>query len=184
MVGSERTQVMEYIQRTVERGAKAGVKTMVIGSGGFRRAPEGVEPKSALETFIRLAEFAQHVGNDLGITIAPESLNHLETNVGTDLAELAHVLKSVSVAYCLDTYHVLVEHDGKSVDWTEQIPFLPAHVHLGNRPRNLPAPDDSSLMCAAARLKELGYSGLVSYEGSIKPDEFTSTLSAMRAIFG
>lgn len=183
MLGLARTPVTDYIQRTVERAAQAGVRTMVIGSGGFRRAPEGVDPASALETFLRLAEFAQHVGRPLGVTVAPESLNHLETNVGNDLAELAIALRSVGVAYCLDTYHVLVEHEGREVDWTEQIPFAPAHVHLGNRPRNVPSADDPHLRAAAARLHELGYQGLVSYEGSIKLEEFDETLSAMRHLF-
>ncbi len=181
--GSNRTPVADYIRRSVERAANAGIKVMVIGSGGVRKV-EGDTPAAAgLEAFLRAAELAQMIASNYGIQIAPESLNALETNVGIDLPDFIQDLATVGVGYTLDTYHVLVQEDGKAVDWAIQIPFAPIHVHLGGRRRDVPTADDPHLIAAAARLRDLGYNDRVSYEGSAKPDEYGTVLAAMRSLF-
>lgn len=184
LFGDSRTPVFDYIRRTVERAAEAGVKVMVIGSGGARKAPEGLDAATALEGFIRVAEIAQSVASRFGITIAPESLNRSETNVGNDLPSLAVALRSVGAGYTTDTYHVLYEQGKGEIDWATQIPFAPDHVHIGNRARVVFGPDEPELVGAADRLRSLGYDGRMSYEGAIEPSQFPGQLAAMKSIFG
>lgn len=184
LFGAARTPVFDYVKRTVERAANAGVKVMVIGSGGVRRAPDGLDAATALEGFIRVAEMAQSVASRCGIVIAPESLNRSETNVGNDLPSLAVALRSVGVGYTPDTYHVLYEEGQGEIDWAAQIPFMPDHVHIGNRARVVFGPDEPELIGAATRLRDLGYDGRISYEGAIEPSQYSGQLAAMKAIFG
>jgi hypothetical protein len=135
---------------------------MVVGSGNSRRAPDGYDPLLAEQDFIEVVADCQVIADRYGITLAPESLNHLETNVGYELGRLAKGLAARGVAYTVDSYHILVE--GGQSDLVTQIPFAPAHVHLGNLPRTPPTPDDEDMIAIFRRLREVGYSGRFSLE--------------------
>ncbi|MES1228027.1 MAG: TIM barrel protein [Armatimonadota bacterium] len=173
--------VTDIVSRTVNRAAEAGVQVMAIGSGAQRRAPEGVDAKTGLDTFLKVAETAQRYASRHDIVIAPESLNRLETNVGNDLPELAHALREIGIGFTLDTYHVVYEAEGKPVDWEQQVPFCPSHVHFGYR--SLQALDGKESQRVADRLKALGYDKRVSYEGPGEDRGLPAILAVMKATF-
>ena len=181
--GPNRTPIGDYIRRTVERAALAGVKVLVIGSGGVRKTERETPPSAGLEAFLRAAEMTQLIANQFGIQVAPESLNYKETNVGLDLPEFIKDLASVGVGYTLDTYHVLVQEEGNEIDWRVQVPTLPVHVHLGGLKRDVPKPDDPALIASAARLYELGYDSRISYEGSATPADYPTVLATMKSLY-
>lgn len=149
----------------VEAAAGRGVRIMVLGSGGVRRAPEGMMDAEA--RFVRLAAELDRFAQTLGLRVAPESLNATETNVGNSLPDLARALAEEGAPYTADAYHALVETGTENADldfWREQMPFGPLHVHFAARDRSVPQPDDAALRAFFARLRELGYEGRASLE--------------------
>lgn len=151
----------------IDAAAARGVKLMALGSGGVRRAPEGVRIEDAEEIFYDLVAALDQYAQTLGLRVAPESLDPSETTVGTSLPALARALHARGCSYTADTYHALRQTDTREADldfWRWQIPYKPAHVHLGPFDRSVPKADDVSLRAFAARLSELGYDGRASLE--------------------
>ena len=77
--------------------------------------------------------------------------------------------------------------DGPSAaHWAEQIPFAPAHIHIGDLPRNYPKAADPMMQGFARRIKELGYDGRISLECSLGElsTGLPSALKELRTLFG
>lgn len=177
-----------YARRVAERAAILGIRVLVLGSGGVRRAPAGTEPAAAEAEFVEIAATLHAIAQQYGVVVAPESLNRTETDVGNSLPGLATALASKGAPYTADSYHVLKEWDlgGRQGDptglefWRENIPHAPAHCHLGNLSRNLPAPDDAAIIAFFRRLLELGYARRVSLEASIGDTPLPDVVRRMR----
>jgi sugar phosphate isomerase/epimerase len=187
LFGPDAETYQQYAPNAIARVADLGASIMVVGSGGSRRSPEGVAEDIAEARFIEVAATLQEIASPLGITIAPESLNRSETNVGNDLGELAHRLRASGVGYTADLYHILYEAnaDNRDPDWAAQVPFAPNHVHLADLPRFAPDADNPAVMAFARRLRELNYTGRISLECQ-RPDpekDLAKGLATMRALF-
>jgi sugar phosphate isomerase/epimerase len=191
LFGPDRTSFLDYAQSVVEGASRVGVRTMVIGSGGARKAPEGTEPDEAEAGFIRVAAEITDLAEPYGIIVAPESLNRTETNVGNRLGKLATNLRTAGVAFTADSYHVITEwilsgneQPPPIEHWRDEVPYLPAHVHLGGRDRVDPLPNDPDIAGFVMRLFELGYDGRVSLECSRRPNQpLSKSLSDVKALF-
>ncbi len=194
LFGPEATPYFDIARNTVDRGAAIGVQTMVIGSGGSRKSPDGVEIEESEKQFLLIAGMIAKHAKTKGITIAPESLNRSETNIGNDLGCLAIGMKSAGVGYTADSYHILYEWRANfpneacpsSELWEHQIPFVPDHVHIADLPRFAPKVGEPMIAGFAARLKSLGYDGRVSLEyrrGENFEMEIKGALKALRTIF-
>lgn len=198
LFGEHRTPYADYAKRTIDRAAEIGVKVMVIGSGGSRRAPEGYDPLQAEEEFVDIVAEIQAMAVPCGIVVAPEPLTREETNVGNDLARFSDALGAKGLAYTADSFHVLKEwaldlglepapFEGPSESyWASQLPFAPAHIHIGDLPRNAPKADDPMMVGFAKRIKALGYNARISLECTVGDIEtnLKNALSELRALFG
>lgn len=188
--GEAERQALEYAERVIAAAADVGVQVMVIGSAGARQAPDAVTEHEA--EFVRVAAEIELIAKPYGIVIAPESLSRQECNVGTNLGTFATALIEGGLAYTADSYHVLTEwrldgHDEAPPQafWDEQLPFLPAHVHLGSRPRLDPRPDDPDLAGFVARLRHLEYDQRVSLECGRRDGQLLAgALQDVRNLFG
>jgi hypothetical protein len=69
--------------------------------------------------------------------------------------------------------------------WADQIPFAPAHVHLGDLPRMAPRSDDPMMQGFARRIKALGYDARMSLECNIGEMEtgLPKALAELRKLF-
>jgi len=159
-----------YCQRLFPRANTLGIRTMVVGSGGARKAKDGQNPAEVEAEFVRIVSEMQNIAADSDITLAPESLNRKETNVGTSLGQLATALGQNNCQYTADSYHVLqeAEADNELDDlpglMEREMPSTPTHVHLGDLPRSPPVADDPHIQAFVSRLQSLNYTGLVSLE--------------------
>ncbi len=191
LFGSEKTPYLDYAREVIQGAHRVGVSVMVVGSGGSRRAPEGLVASEGTAQFARVAAELAEIAEPFGIQIAPESLNRSETNVGNDLSLLALSLRDLGVGYTADSYHVISEwvFDGNEPaapleHWRDQVPFLPTHVHFGDRARVDPAPGDPDVERFVARLKELGYDGRVSLECRRRDNQdLCAALQDLRTLF-
>ncbi len=195
LFGREATPYLDIAKATVDRAASIGVETMVIGSGSSRKAPDGEDMEVAEREFLLIAAAIADHARPYGITIAPESLNRSETNIGNDLGCLARGLQFAGVGYTADSYHVLYEWNAEDPKesspskehWEDQIPFAPTHVHIADLPRYAPKPSDPMMQGFAHRLLELGYDGRVSLEyrrGADFEAELQRALLDLRVLFG
>jgi sugar phosphate isomerase/epimerase len=188
---SGRPHALKYAKDVVKRARDVGVQTMVIGSGGARKAPDRMRPSAAETEFVLIAAEISESAEKVGIIIAPESLNRSETNVGNDLRSFSTALREHGVAYTADSYHVISEFVAEGGEgpielehWEFDIPYLPAHVHLGGRDRVDPLASDPDLAGFVRRLLDLGYDGRVSLESSRRAGwNLAESLRQMRSLF-
>lgn len=161
---------LAHAETVLLQAGSLGVAVCVIGSGAARRAPAEVMREWAEGRFVELVGQMNAVAEAAGVKLAPESLCRDETDVGNDLAALALGLREVGVSYTADSFHILKEWDAErrvvplATTWVEQVPFAPAHVHLGPLLRDPPNADDPMLPGFFRRLKELGYDERISLE--------------------
>jgi sugar phosphate isomerase/epimerase len=180
LFGPEATPWRPYALEVTRAAADIGVEVMVFGSGNARR--DGQEGFGAF--LIELGEIAAASG----VSIAPESLNRKETNAGNDLAEVAAAAKAAGMGFTADSYHVITEWAFSSADpvsaaaWQAQIPWVPTHVHVGDRARLDPSAGDEDLAGFARRLRELRYDGRVSLECGRRGD-LVEALASLRSLF-
>ncbi|MCX7799078.1 MAG: sugar phosphate isomerase/epimerase [Fimbriimonadales bacterium] len=180
-------------ERTIRAAAGAGVRVMVLGSGGARRAPEAWTAEQAERQFLLVAEELQRMAEPFGIRIAPEPLNADECDVWNDQGALARALAERGVGYCLDSYHLLhwwrrsePEAERPSRRFLEeQIPHAPVHAHWANFPfRSWPKHGDPAAQAVAERLRTVGYDGRVSLECRLEwPSDAEPALLALRGLF-
>ncbi len=194
LFGREATPYLGVARKTVDRAAAIGVRTMVVGSGASRNAPPGLDMEVTEREFLLIAAAIGDHARQHGITIAPESLNRSETNIGNDLGCLARGLQYAGVGYTADSYHVLYEwheeHPNEACPsrshWEEQIPFAPSHVHIADLPRYAPKPDDPMVQGFAQRLLDLEYDGRISLEyrrGEDFEGELKQAITDLRSLF-
>ncbi len=193
LFGEERTPYLEYARGALAKAGELGVKIAVVGSGAVRRAPDEEDIEEYEDAFADIASELADIADEFGITVAPESLNRSETNIGNDLASLANRLLKRGVSYTADSYHVLYEWNAKHPDqpappeslFDTQLPFAPVHVHVATLPRVAPVPGDPKLVGFVRRLQSLGYDGRVSLEcqrGS-SVEELSAALKNLQALF-
>ena len=155
------TPYRDIARRRIAAASSIGVKVMVVGSGGARRVPDGEDGDAR---FADIVAELQLIADEYDIRLAPESLNHTETNVGVKLAVLAQLLLDRGLHFTADSYHILKEDE----DFTQAIPVAPAHVHIANGPRLAPSPSDVELTPFVDRLRAVKYDGSISIEGTIE----------------
>ncbi len=181
LFGPDATPWRPYVLATLPRAQAAGVKQMVVGSGRARTA----HTPSDEAAFLEICDEINALAAEFGIVTGPEPLNGKECNLGNDQGAMARGLASRS--YVSDAYHVLVqaELDGTVLDWEAALPYAPTHVHVANLARTVPTADDAALLGFAARLREVGFTGRVSFEGNVgrSLEELTALRNVLASLF-
>ena len=170
IVGDQANQdgAAAYAGTAFRRAKAAGITTIVFGSGGARRIPDGFDPARAREQFIAFGRRIAPVAAEAGVTISLESLNRKETNFINSLAEAVAIVDAVAhPAFRLqaDVYHMLQEDEPPRaiLDAGPRI----VHVHVAQKgTRMAPLPGGSDFRPYFAALKKIGYRGRVSIESS------------------
>lgn len=146
----------EAMDGTLETLAEVGVATVVVGSGGQRRGSG--------ERFVEFAARLAFAATKFGLTVAPENLRPEESDVGTDVRAFADALAARRVGFTVDSYHVRQATPVRA--WDDALTRRPAHVHVARGSDRATPDDDADTRAFFARLRDLGYDGRVSYEGS------------------
>lgn len=92
----EEAKVLGYADTVFSRAKKAGVRFIVLGSGGARRIPDGYDVQKAQADFAVLCRKLAVVAGKYGIMIALESLEATETNFIITLKSAAEVVRAVN----------------------------------------------------------------------------------------
>ena len=164
-----------YLERAFSRAHALGVETVVFGSGGARRVPEGFSHVTAWRQIADFLRLVGEYGEKYQINTAIEPLRRKECNIINLVSEgtlLSALVNHPRVGVLGDTFHMLcgsepwaaLEYAGEKL----------LHVHISHplpdlSGRDFPAPGDG---CDYAEifqaLKRMGYQGDVSLEAGYK----------------
>jgi D-psicose/D-tagatose/L-ribulose 3-epimerase len=176
-----REQQMAYVSKAFDRLSRIGVETLVFGSGGARRVPDGFGKR---EAFDQLVDFGRRIAPEArsrGITIAVEPLRRAETNIINSAAEGLELVEAVhdpAFQLMIDFYHLASEGEDPAI--VERAREHIRHLHMANpNGRVFPlAWDEFEYSSFFAKLRGIGYARRISIEASSKD----LTTEAPRAI--
>lgn len=169
----DRAANREYSERVIRRAAECGLETMVFGSGGARRCPDGFSMETAALQVQTFLEDMIPALEKYGMTIAIEPLNTAECNILLSVAAGAVLTARIGhprIRLLADSYHFLkTDLSLDSLTWS--MPLV-RHVHLGTVPNRLaPGQEEcDGLKTFLAVLKHGGYRGRMSIESGHGPD--------------
>lgn len=169
-VGSEARpdDILAYAGVAFRRAARAGVGTIVWGSGASRKIPDGWSKAKAEEQFREVALRTAGLAAASGVILVLEPLHRGETNFINSLREGAAMVEAVghpNFRLLADIYHLLRE--GERPDEIEAHGRWLRHGHIAEYEKRTPpgtAGDDFRPYLRA--LRRIGYAGRLSIEGS------------------
>jgi D-psicose/D-tagatose/L-ribulose 3-epimerase len=185
---AERQRALERNLRSLDCAAACGAELI---AGPFQAAPTvfseaaptDQEWQWAVEGLVTLAERA----DELGLTLAVESLNHFEHYLTTTAAETAALCRAVSHPRCgmlYDTFHAHLEEKDVRAAITGCADVL-AYVHLSESDRSTPGSAQVDWTATFEALHEVGYDGWFTIEafGNTHP-QLTRQMRSWRPRFG
>jgi sugar phosphate isomerase/epimerase len=163
----DEARVMEYLHAVLTRAKRAGVKNLVLGSGGARRLPDDYSREQAKAEFVALAKKMAVAAKQYGISIILESLNSTETNFLNQLSEAAEVVRRVkhrNFRLNADIYHMLRE--GESPDEIRRAGDVIVYAEIAEKgQRTVPGVAEDDFRPYLKALKDIRYSGPLIIEG-------------------
>jgi D-psicose/D-tagatose/L-ribulose 3-epimerase len=165
--GVDQAPAVDYARKAFDRMQKLGVTTIVFGSGGARKVPDGF---SKDEAFTQLVTFAKAIAPEAqarGITLAVEPLKTAETNIINSVAEGLKWVEAVghpSFQLMADFYHMGSEKEDPAIIVTAKDHLR--HFHIANpNKRVVPLEGDGMDYSGYfAAMKQIGYHGTISLE--------------------
>ena len=148
VVGStiDADQELAYVRKAFDRLRQLGVQTVVFGSGGARRVPDGVPHDDAMGQLVAFGKRIAPEARARGITVAIEPLRREETNIVNSAAEglaLVEAIGNRNFQLMIDFYHLASEHESPSI--VGRAADHLRHLHMANPDgRVFPAPGPSS----------------------------------------
>lgn len=165
-------ELSTFVRTALRRAQVAGVDTIVFGSGGARRIPDGFDRQVAWNQLVSFGKFVGSIAFEHNITVVVEPLNLAECNVLNTVSESAALVEEIShpnIRLLVDGYHWAKDND--SLSDIHHHAALIRHAHIatvgGRKP---PHPGDRCTEFLGA-LRQAGYSGRISIEGTIENPE-------------
>ena len=180
-------EVIRHVTVSITRAKVAGVKTIVFGSSGTRRIPDGWDAKRAMEQFVAVLKRMAPVAADNGVVIAVEPLNAKECNFIQRIGEVAEAVAGAdhpAVKGVADLYHMI--RGGDTPDDLRKAISAVHHVEIADptRDRALPAPGGQDFQGFFQVLKDAGFAGTLSMEGHWQPPDVPVAFAEIRKQWG
>ena len=157
----------DYVVTAFERAERAGIDTIVFGSGGARRIPDGVDRDAAWRQLLDFGRMIAPIAQAHGVTVVVEPLNRRECNVFNSVGECAKYVRQIdhpNLRLLVDAYHWAVESDSYD-DLVDALPLI-RHAHIATYESRLaPGLEDCDFSEFFNALKVGGYNGRLSIEG-------------------
>jgi sugar phosphate isomerase/epimerase len=123
----------EYVRGCLDRLRDLGVRTVVFGSGGARRVPDGFPREEAVKQLVAFGRLAAEEASRRGITIVLEPLRQQESNIVNSVGEGLPIVRAVdhpAFRILVDFYHLSEEKEDPSI--LREAGSLLGHVHVAN----------------------------------------------------
>jgi sugar phosphate isomerase/epimerase len=156
-----------YMVNVTARAKKAGIKTLVFGSGGARNVPDGFDRERAQRQILEFARMASELAAKQGVLIVIEHLNKKECNIVNTVGEAESYVRQINspgFQNLVDCYHFWLEKENLD-DLKRALPHI-KHVHVSDLDGRLPPGESgkSDFRPFFRVLKQGGYDGPVSVE--------------------
>ena len=155
----DEARLQRWGESVFRRAEAVGVKTIVWGSGGARRVPEGFSKAQAREQFLRAVASYAPLAERHGVLIVIEPVCRVDSNFIMSLAEGADIVHSVGhphVQLLADNFHMDIE--GEAPSEIERFASILEHVHVSEiKGRAIPGTTDYDLRPYLRALKNAGY---------------------------
>lgn len=165
----EEDKVLAYLDAVLGRAKKAGVRHLVLGSGGARRLPDDYDKEKAKTEFAALAKKMAIAAKAYGVTIILENLNSTETNFLNKLSDAASVVRRVahpSLRLNADIYHMLME--GESPEEIRKAGDLIVYAEIAEKEgRTLPGVAGEDFRPYLKALRDIHFRGPILIEGRV-----------------
>jgi sugar phosphate isomerase/epimerase len=163
-------EILKFTETAFRRAQKAGIKTIVFGSGGARTIPEGFSREDAKQQFISLCKQLSASAKKYNIIISLEPLNTAECNFINSVAEGGEIVKAVNhgnFRLLADIYHMLRENESPAN--IIKYGHLLYHTHIAEKNgRTAPGVTSEDFKPYFKALKEINYKGRMAIECSWK----------------
>ena len=158
-----------YVRKALDRVARLGARTVVLGSGPARNFPDGFPKADAYRQFVGFCKRVGIEARSRGITIAIEPQRKQESNLINNLTEGLALVRDVAdpnVQLTADFFHVAEEKEDPGVVLTAREHIR--HVHTANPVKRVfPLHwDEFDYAPFFANLRKIGYAGRISLEAS------------------
>jgi mono/diheme cytochrome c family protein len=168
------------VKKAFDRLARVGVQTLVFGSGGARRVPDGF---SKDEAFKQLVDFGKRIAPEArarGITVLIEPLRRQESNIINTAAEGFALVKAIgdpNFQLMIDFYHLASEQEDPAI--VIEAKDVLRHLHMANpQGRVFPlAWEEFNYAPFFANLRKIGYDRRMSVEAAAKDYAHDAPLS-------
>jgi sugar phosphate isomerase/epimerase len=107
-------QVLQYLDSVLIRAEQAGIKNLILGSGGPRRLPDKYDLVKAKKDFTALARKMADAARKHQVRIIFENLNSKETNFINTLKDAAEIVRNVNhpnFKLNADIFHMMKENE-------------------------------------------------------------------------
>ncbi|TVY08022.1 sugar phosphate isomerase/epimerase family protein [Paenibacillus cremeus] len=157
-------RVKRYLEKALERVKRIGGETIVFGSGGARRLPDGFSREKGNEQIVQFLHMIADYADPLDITIVIEPLYKKASNtmnVIPEAVEMARKVNRKSICVLADFFHMVEESDPLEniVKYKDYI----RHIHTSDNytpPGKGEYPYPSFVDC----IKRANYDGRISIE--------------------
>jgi len=158
-----------YVTTAFDRVSRLGVDTVVFGSGGARRVPDGFPRDAAFRQLVDFGRRIAPLARARGVTVTVEPLRREETNIINSAAEGLELVEAVNDAnfqLMVDFYHLASEHEDPRIIVRARTHLR--HLHMANPagrvfPRTAEEFDYAPFFAA---LRAIGYDRRISVEAS------------------
>lgn len=178
-------EILKFGETAFRRAQKAGVKTVVFGSGGARAIPEGFSRDEARSQFVTLCSKLAPVAKKYDVVISLEPLNTKECNFINSVEEGGDIVETVdhkNFRLLADIYHMLMENESPSN--ITRYGHLLYHTHIAEKAgRSAPGVNHEDFTPYFKALKEVKYEGRMAIECNWKnlDEQAANALKSMRS---
>ena len=165
-------RVLGYLDSVLIRAKTAGIKNLILGSGGARKLPAGYDKQLATNDFVPLARKMAILAKKYRIRIILENLNSTETNFLTTLKEASAVVRRVNhpnLRLNADIYHMMMEKESPQ-EIINSGKFIVYSEVAEKEQRTLPGVMKEDFRAYLAALKQIKFKGPIIIEG--RTDDF------------
>lgn len=170
-------KIDEFLDKAGMMFSKVGGSTVVFGSSGARRCPEGWKEERAIEQLVELC--ANHISpyfKKHGLICAIEPLCKKECNIITTAKrgfEICKLADKEEIRLLIDMYHFDTEKE--PLESILNYRGYLRHIHIANAQNERKYPkfnDNTDYKAFLNMLREINYEGLISLEG--RCDDFVT----------
>jgi D-psicose/D-tagatose/L-ribulose 3-epimerase len=162
--------ILDYCRTALSRCKRLGGESVVLGSAGARKVPEGFDKDEALRQFVQFCRELGPIAEAAGIVIAIEPLNTREDNLVLSVAQGAQIVDEVAhphIQLLADLHHMTV--DGERIENVGDAGARLRHTHVADLKRVPPGSSDegeANFLGFFRECRRAGYNARCSFEGA------------------